>query len=275
MTLKELRIKNPKLDQLCASVEKLEKLAVAFSGGVDSTFLIKIAKECLGDAAIAVTVNSPYIAGWEIDEARALTNRLGVKHYFIELGISESILNNPEDRCYKCKKIVFSKIIEFAADKGFHTVADGSNSDDKKDYRPGMKALDELEVKSPLLENDITKEEIRSWSKSLGLETWDKPPYACLLTRLPYNTLVDFRSLEMIERAEKTIIDLGIRAIRVRKHGDIARLEIGKEDMHKILNLELMTEIADLLKTIGFEYVTLDMGGYTMGSFNRSIEKGD
>lgn len=274
MTLKELRLKNPKLDQLCVSVEKLEKLAVAFSGGVDSTFLIKIAKECLGDLAIAVTVNAPYIAGWEIDEARELTSILGVRHHFIELGISDTILNNPEDRCYKCKKIVFSKIIEFAASEGFPTVADGSNSDDKKDYRPGMKALDELEVKSPLLENDITKEEIRTWSKALDLETWDKPPYACLLTRLPYNTIVDFKSLEMIERAEKTIIDLGIRAIRVRKHDDIARLEIGKEEMHKILNLELMSEIAEALKTIGFEYVTLDMGGYIMGSFNRSIEKG-
>ncbi len=274
MTLRELRIKNPKLDQLCVSIEKLEKLAVAFSGGVDSTFLIKIAKECLGDSLVAITVNAPYIAEWEIDEARALTSSLGVRHHFIELGISDQILNNPEDRCYKCKKIVFSKIIEFAANEGFPTVADGSNADDKKDYRPGMKALDELEVKSPLLENDITKEEIRSWSKSFGLETWDKPPYACLLTRLPYNTIVDFKSLEMIERAEKTIIDLGIRAIRVRKHGDIARLEIGKEEMNKILNLELMSEIAELLKAIGFEYVTLDMGGYIMGSFNRSIEKG-
>ena len=274
MTLKELRIENPKLDQLCASVEKLEKIAVAFSGGVDSTFLIKIAKECLGDSAIAVTVNAPYIAKWEIDEAKELTSSLDVRHHFIELGISDEVLDNPEDRCYKCKKIVFSKIIEFATSEGFPTVADGSNADDKKDYRPGMKALDELAVKSPLLENDITKEEIRLWSKALGLETWDKPPYACLLTRLPYNTIVDFKSLEMIERAEKTIIDLGIRAIRVRKHDDIARLEIDKEEMHKILNLELMSEIAEALKTIGFEYVTLDLGGYTMGSFNRSIEKG-
>lgn len=274
MNIRELRIKNPKLDQLCISIEKLEKLAVAFSGGVDSTFLIKIAKECLGDSAIAITVNAPYIAGWEIDEAKALTNHLDVRHHFIELGLSDEILNNPEDRCYKCKKIVFSKIIEFAASEGFLTVADGSNADDKKDYRPGMKALDELQVKSPLLENDITKEEIRTWSKALGLETWDKPPYACLLTRLPYNTIIDSRSLEMIERAEKTIIDFGIRAIRVRKHDDIARLEIGKDEMHKILNLDLMSEIAQTLKAIGFEYVTLDMGGYTMGSFNRSIDKG-
>lgn len=274
MTLRELRNEYPKLDKLCLSVEKMEKLAVAFSGGVDSTFLIKIAKECLGDSTIAVTVNAPYIADWEIDEASALTSSLGVRHHFINLGISDLILNNPEDRCYKCKKIVFSQIIEFAASEGFSTIADGSNADDKKDYRPGMKALDELKVKSPLLENEITKDEIRSWSKALGLETWDKPPYACLLTRLPYNTIVDLRSLEMIEKAEKTIIDLGIRAIRVRKHGDIARLEIGNEEMHKILNLELMSEIAEALKKIGFEYVTLDMGGYIMGSFNRSIEKG-
>lgn len=274
MTLKELRIKNPKLDQLCTSLEKLEKLAVAFSGGVDSTFLIKIAKDCLGDSAIAITVNAPYIAEWEIDEAKVLTTGLGVRHHFIELGIPDEILNNPNDRCYKCKKIVFSKIIDFAVSEGFPNVADGSNADDKKDYRPGMKALDELDVKSPLLENDITKEEIRTWSKALGLETWDKPPYACLLTRLPYDTIVDFRSLEMIEKAEKAIINLGIRAIRVRKHEDIARLEIGKDEMHKILNIELMSEIAETLRMIGFEYVTLDMSGYTMGSFNRSIEKG-
>ncbi|MBE0449505.1 MAG: ATP-dependent sacrificial sulfur transferase LarE [Clostridia bacterium] len=274
MTLRELRNEYPKLDKLCLSVEKMEKLAVAFSGGVDSTFLIKIAKECLGDSTIAITVNAPYIAGWEIDEAKALTSSIDVRHQFIELGISDTILNNPVDRCYKCKKIVFSKIIEFAANEGFSSVADGSNADDKKDYRPGMKALDELRVKSPLLENDITKEEIRTWSKALSLETWDKPPYACLLTRLPYNTIVDFKSLEMIERAEKTIIDMGIRAIRVRKHEDIARLEIGKDEMHKIFDLELMSNIAKVLKTIGFEYVTLDMGGYTMGSFNRTIEKG-
>lgn len=274
MTLNELRIQYPKLDQLCISIEKLENLAVAFSGGVDSTFLIKIAKECLGDSTIAITVIAPYVAGWEIEEAKTLTNNLGVEHHFIELGILDALQNNPQDRCYICKKNIFSEIIKFSQSKGFLSVADGSNVDDKKDYRPGMRALNELSVKSPLMENNITKEEIRLWSKALNLETWNKPPYACLLTRLPYNTMVDLKSLEMIELAEKTIIELGIRAIRVRKHGNIARLEISKEEMPKILNIDFMLVIVDKLKSIGFEYVTLDMSGYTMGSFNSSIEKG-
>lgn len=266
--LNVLRRQEPKLDALCVEIEKMGQMVIAFSGGVDSTFLVRIASELLGAGVLALTVNAPYIANWEIEEAKALTQKLGAAHTFLEATIPEAVKNNPEDRCYLCKKVIFSAIKAFAAEKGIQYVCDGSNADDVGDYRPGMRALKELDIKSPLMAMGVTKAEIRAWSKALGLETWDKPPYACLLTRLPYNTLVTIEDLQMIEAAEHALIQRGIRAVRVRKHGDIARIEM---DFSQVLEVSQYGEIAAAIKAIGFKYVTLDLEGYTMGSFNRDI----
>lgn len=260
-----------KLDKLKDLLKSLAPLAVAFSGGVDSTFLLRVASDTLGKEACAITVNSPYIANWEIEEADELTEQLGVAHAHILAGIPEIIKYNPEDRCFLCKTAVFTAIKKEAAAKGFYEVVDGSNADDLNDYRPGMKALKNLGIRSPLLEVGMTKTEIRFLSKELGLSTWDKPPYACLLTRLPYDTEVDELSLRMIEHSEKFIMDRGIKGIRVRKHDKIARIEISKEEMSKILDLRLMEEIDAYLKDLGFDYVTLDLSGYKMGNFNRDL----
>jgi len=267
----KLRAEDKGFDRLCEDLANLGGLVVAFSGGVDSTFLLAVASEILGEKAIALTVHSPYIANWEIDEAKALTSMLGVEHVMLEVGVPEIIENNPVDRCYLCKGVIFSSIKAFAASRGIHTVADGSNADDTKDYRPGMRALKELAIASPLLENGITKDQIRSWSKTLGLETWDKPPYACLLTRLPYGTPIVDSDLRMIEAAEHYLIKRGIRAVRVRKHGDVARIEVDVTEMHKLLDQVIMKETAVALKALGFAHVALDLEGYTMGSFNKEV----
>lgn len=273
MVFNALRTTDEKFEKLCKKIESYGKLVVAFSGGVDSTFLIKVATDLVGDSAIALTVRSPYIAKWEIEEAIQLSKQHGFRHHFVEVGIPDVIVNNPSDRCYLCKGKIFSTIKEYAAEQAIEVVADGTNSDDTKDYRPGMKALSELDIKSPLMECEITKDEIRKWSKELGLETWDKPPYACLLTRLPYGTKIDINDLEMIEASEAYLIKRGIRAVRVRKQGDLARIEIEKSELHKIFDISTMSDIATHLKSLGFEQVTLDLEGYVMGSFNKSVVK--
>jgi uncharacterized protein len=273
MVFDTLRNSDEKFERLCQKIESYGKMVVAFSGGVDSTFLIKVATLLVGDSAIALTVRSPYIANWEIMEAMELSKQHHFSHHFIEVGIPSVIADNPIDRCYLCKGKIFSTIKAYAAEQGIQVVADGTNVDDTKDYRPGMKALSELEIQSPLMECEITKDEIRAWSKELGLETWDKPPYACLLTRLPYGTTIDVNDLRMIEASEAYLIKKGIRAVRVRKQGGLARIEIERNELHKIFDLTVMSDIATHLKGLGFEQVTLDMEGYVMGSFNKDVVK--
>ncbi len=267
-----LRKEDQKFNQFCQYLEKMPSLVVAFSGGVDSTFLVAVAS-VVSKRVLALTVKSPYIATWEISEAKDLTETLGLEHRILEAEIPEAIQFNPSDRCYLCKREIFSKIKTLAEKEAFDYVCDGSNFDDLGDYRPGMRALKELEIKSPLLECEVTKTEIRAWSKALELETWDKPPYACLLTRLPYDTLVETRELKQIEASEAFIISLGIRAIRVRKHDDLARIEVDANEMHKVLKSETIKQISEALKGYGFNYVTLDLSGYRMGSFNDVLKK--
>lgn len=271
MVFKELRASDEKFESLCQEILSYGKMVVAFSGGVDSTFLIKVATMLLGDSATALTVRSPYIATWEIDEAVELSKEHGFKHHIMEVGMPAVIADNPTDRCYLCKGEIFSTIKSYAASLDISIVADGSNADDTKDYRPGMKALSELDIKSPLMRCGITKAEIRAWSRQLGLETWDKPPYACLLTRLPYGTIIDVNDLRMIESAEAFLIHKGIRAVRVRKQGGLARIEIEKGELHKVFDVEIMKDISTQLKVFGFEQVTLDLEGYVMGSFNKGM----
>lgn len=274
-THQTLRNRDEKYQNLCLWLEAQGQLVVAFSGGVDSTFLMHVATLCLGDKTVALTVNAPYIAKWEIEETKALSLAHGWRHVFLEANLDSQVAFNPSDRCYRCKTIIFSNIKKQALSLGATVVADGSNADDLKDYRPGMRALKELEITSPLLMMGITKDEIRQWSRDLGLETWDKPPYACLLTRLPYDTQVLLPDLAMIEGAEIYLMGLGFRAVRVRKHGDLARIEVGPESLGAIQEPTLASEIAKTLKSLGFLYVTLDLSGYQMGSFNQTLKRAD
>lgn len=250
-----------------------DKIGIAFSGGVDSTLLLKAAVEAVGQERVfAYTVKSPYIPQWEYEEAIEAAAELGVCHQMIQAGIPESIVDNPENRCYLCKRVVFSEIIKAAEVDGCKVVCDGTNADDLLDYRPGLVALSELGVFSPLKEAGMTKQQIRDLSKTYGLKTWDKPPYACLLTRIPYGVRVDMTMLEQIEKAEQVLMTAGIRAVRVRHHGDIARIEIGKEEMHKILDLDLMNKIHDEIRQLGFKFVSLDLGGYQTGCYNTELK---
>ncbi len=264
-------INNEKYVNLLTYLKKLEKVVLAFSGGVDSTFLLKAAKEALGDELKAVTIQSPYIPKWEIEEAKQLIAKLEIAFEIVEAPIIDEIRNNPENRCYLCKKAVFSQIKAIAEREGYLYVIDGTNFDDIGDYRPGLAALKELNIKSPLLECQLGKQEIRNLSKELGLPTWDKPPYACLLTRIPYGNELKEEDFIKIEKAEKYMMDRGFRAVRVRCHGNLARIEVDKKDKNKLFNEELLAEIADRLKEFGFTFVTLDLEGYRVGSFNETL----
>jgi uncharacterized protein len=253
---------DPKYRQLISYLTDLGDAAVAFSGGVDSTFLLNAAYDALGNKVIALTVKSPYIPDWEIAEAIDYAGKLGVKHLIIETPLTREIMHNPENRCYLCKRFIFKKLRDIAVQKGFKNLVDGTNSDDSSDTRPGMKALKELNVLSPLKENEFSKQDIRRLSRMLGLPTWEKPAYACLLTRIPYNTAVEDVILRRIENAEKFLIDLGIKAVRVRTHGDIARIEVDPSLIKKVIKKNLFKTINEQLKSLGFKYVTLDLEGY-------------
>jgi uncharacterized protein len=257
-----------KYKTLIEKIREAESVLVAFSGGVDSSFLLKACHEAIGGKVKAVTVVTPYIPNWEVEEAKNLASALGVEHEMLELDIPESISDNPENRCYLCKKQIFSAIIKTADEQGFNVVSDGSNLDDTKEYRPGMKALEELGVRSLLLESGLTKSDIRELSKTLNLPTWDKPAYACLLTRIPYGTPLNEKDFEMIEEAETYLMNKGFRAVRVRKHGDIGRIEIDRSDRKSFLDEKLMDEVSQKLKGIGFKYVAMELTGYERGGLD-------
>ena len=259
-----------KYNQLLEYLKSLKSVAVAFSGGVDSTFLLASAREALGSNVTAFTVKTPYIPDWETDEAKETADRLNVRHILINAEINESIAYNPDNRCYLCKKFLFSRLLCEADKLNISCVADGTNYDDTGYHRPGIKALKELGIKSPLLENEITKSDIRNFSKLLGLKTWDKPAYACLLTRIPYNTEVKEEELRRVEQAELFIMNLGFRGVRVRSHNYLARIELDKKHLDEIFRANLSSKIAAKLKNLGFKYVTLDIEGYRTGSMDDS-----
>lgn len=250
-------------------LEAYEKIGVAFSGGVDSSFLLAVLVKQFGaDRVVALTVKSPYIPEWEVSEAKEYAKNLVVRHEIIELEMPSVIRFNPKDRCYQCKKIVFDQIWTKARSLGCDVLCDGTNHDDLSDYRPGLRALEELSVISPLMLAGYTKDEIRLGLRAMGHEIWAKPPYACLLTRIPYDEEVKPEMLRQIEAAEFNLMQKGIKGVRVRHHGNIARIEIQKEELSKIFSMALMESINEDLKALGFEFVTLDLGGYQSGCYN-------
>lgn len=264
-----------KLELLKDIIRKKGSAAVAFSGGVDSTFLIRVAKEVLGDKLIAVTATSSTYPERELNEAIKYAKDFGVKHIIIsseELDI-EGFASNPKNRCYYCKKELFTKVKEVALENGIEYVFDGSNLDDNGDYRPGMQAAKELLVASPLKEAGLTKKDIRDLSKEYGLATWNKPAFACLSSRFPYGNKITLPKLKMIDKAEQFLLDMGIRQVRVRHHGEIARIEVAPEEREKFFNIEFMDKISSKFKEIGFIYTTLDIAGYRTGSMNEVLKE--
>jgi uncharacterized protein len=262
----------PKFESLIDSLKKMEKVAVAFSGGVDSSFLLAAAMLALNENVLAITVDSPSLPSYELEEAIQLARNLNVHHLVLHSdSIEEEVKHNPVNRCYFCKKIEYGAIKEEASKAGIIYVLDGSNADDLKDYRPGMKAKEEVNVSSPLLENGITKAEIREFSKILNLPTWNKPAYACLYSRIPYGQEIKIEDLRKVEKSEKFFIDKGFRTIRVRCHDKLARIETDPDSISKLFTEPLKSEIISSLKSFGFDFITIDLIGYRLGSFNETI----
>lgn len=267
-------VKN-KYQKLLFSLAHHQKLAVAFSGGVDSTFLLYAAREALGDKAIALSVATPYVPQWEQAEAVDLAKLLGVQHYRLNLPFPEELRNNPSNHCYTCKKILFTNLLTRARAENCDTVIDGTNIDDLTDYRPGLVALKELGISSPMVEAGLKKNEIRQLSKSFDLPTWNKPSFACLLSRLPIGVPVEESDFMQIEKAERFLMDCGFTAVRLRHHGDVARIEVPKKDILSLIEANGNGQIEKTLKSIGYRYVTVDLAGYTMGSLNRPLGEYD
>lgn len=267
--------KREKLHKLKDILRDMESVVIGFSGGVDSTFLLKVAKEVLEDRVLAVTASSYMFSQREFKEAMDFAKDIEANHIVLKIEKleNEEIAKNPKDRCYHCKKELFSKILDMAREKGYKYVVDGANSDDMGDYRPGMTAARELGIRSPLLEAGFTKEDIRALSREMNLQTWDKPSYACLASRIPYGQEITKEKLRMVEESEQFLLDLGLRQVRIRHHGDIARIEVSPGEMEKLFSLDMMDRIGNRLKEIGFSYASLDLKGYRTGSMNEVLTR--
>jgi uncharacterized protein len=260
-----------KYERLVTGLASFKSCLVAFSGGLDSTLLLTAAREALGEKVTAVTVSAPYTPQWEIQEAREIAAGMGMVHKLLVMELMEDMRFNPPDRCYRCKKQMLAMLMEEAEKSGIQVVLDGTNADDLQDYRPGIKALKELGVLSPFLMHGMTKEDIRCISREIGLPHWNGGPSACLLSRMPYNHEITDHRLQMIEQAEKYLMDMGFKSVRVRSDGIAARIEVGREERKKFFDEEFLDAVSKTLKDMGYLYVAFELEGYRTGSMNRAI----
>lgn len=270
----DIRELDKKYETLCAILQEMGSVVIGFSGGVDSTFLTYAAHDVLKDRVLAVTAVSPTLPASEKEDAVSMAKQIGASHVVVPTTEfdDETFVQNPPDRCYICKKIRFSALVELAQQKGYQWVVDGGNVDDLGDYRPGMKAIKELSqfVRSPMIEAGLHKEDIRALSRRFGLKTWDKQSAACLASRIPYGTALLPQRLQAIDKAEQYISPYIHGSLRVRYHGDVARIEVGVDEIPAILAHR--EAIVSYVRQCGFTYVTLDLGGYEMGSLNEVID---
>ena len=269
-----------KYNKLKDIISGYKSVAVAFSSGVDSAFLLYAAKDTLGEGVVAVTATSFFFPARELEEAKEFCQRLGVRHILAEIDENkiEHFSENPKNRCYYCKTHLFTKLKNIAMDEGMNEIIEGSNVDDLGDYRPGLQALKELDIKSPLREAGLTKADIRALSKHFDLPTWKKPSFACLASRIPYGEKITRQKLSMIEKAENYLLGLGFEQFRVRIHGGeginsgyIARIELLPGDFPKMLDENLRDTLYQKFREIGFAYTALDLKGYRTGSMNETF----
>lgn len=262
-----------KRGHLISILKSYGSLLVAYSGGVDSTYLLATAHEALKKNLVAVTVKSPLHPVRENQQAEAFAQQLGIIHLFVKSREMSrpDFTANTKKRCYLCKKYLFKDLLKIARDKNIEYVAHGANIDDLRDFRPGFDAAGEMNIMAPMVDAGLSKKDIRTLSKQMNLKTWNKPSMSCLATRIPYGTQITIEKLKMIERAEQVILDLGVTSCRVRLHDKAARIEVDPGDIEGIMDQGIRSTIVAKLRKIGFSYVAVDLEGYGQGRMNRDI----